>query len=330
MTPRPPHGGAARCTVVRWARQPRPWPPGCWGSSSSRCCLSCVIWVLLHLDRIGEWIVGAAAPLPGAAAGPGGASRSRRSSSSPPTCAGSSAAVRDLPRGMSRARQRGMLMAYDDVLVATALALDVPQALDTLPPGLDRDLERVRVEGALEAAGLRLRPAAAAGHALKQRLFAAVVPPDPALDHLGGALARAAGPAGRAALGRPGRAARHARLLRRGAGRAGAGADRRARRRARRPVGAPAAGRRGHVSGAGRAAGAVGRRRRRRGGARRAGRRRRGRRPVGGRAGGPPAVPAAPHRRPLARRRRAADRASARRPRWAATPGRTSPPARWC
>ena len=68
------------------------------------------------------------------------------------------AAVRDLPRGTSRARQRGLLMAYDDVLTAAALALDVPHVLDTAPPGLDRDLERVRVEGALEAAGLRLDP----------------------------------------------------------------------------------------------------------------------------------------------------------------------------
>lgn len=68
------------------------------------------------------------------------------------------AAVRDLPRGTSRARQLGMLMAYDDVLIATALALDVPHALGELPAGFDRDLERVRLEGALEAAGLRFSP----------------------------------------------------------------------------------------------------------------------------------------------------------------------------
>ena len=67
-------------------------------------------------------------------------------------------AVRDLPRGTSRARQRGLQMAYDDVLVAAARALAVPHALDTLPPGLDLELERIRVEGALEAAGLRFSP----------------------------------------------------------------------------------------------------------------------------------------------------------------------------
>lgn len=68
------------------------------------------------------------------------------------------AAVRDLPRGTSRARQVGLLMAYDDVLTAACRALDVRHSLATLSSGLDRDLERLRVEGALEAAGLRFCP----------------------------------------------------------------------------------------------------------------------------------------------------------------------------
>jgi hypothetical protein len=117
-----------------------------------------IIWVLLHLARIGSWVVALL----------------RRCKVLPPArdyeiprppveqlaadLRRLAAAVRHLPRGTSRARQRGLLMAYDDVLIATARALDVPQALDTLPPGLDRDLERVRVEGALEAAGLRFSP----------------------------------------------------------------------------------------------------------------------------------------------------------------------------
>lgn len=69
------------------------------------------------------------------------------------------AAVRELPRGTSRARQQGMLRAYDEVLVSGCAALDVPQVLGTLPPGLDRDLERLRVEAALRAAGLAIDPA---------------------------------------------------------------------------------------------------------------------------------------------------------------------------
>jgi hypothetical protein len=115
------------------------------------------VWLLLHLDRLGDWTVELlrrcrllppprtdipAPPLEQIAAD------LRRLAVS----------VRDLPRGTSRARQRGVLMAYDDVLVAATRALGVPQALDTLPPGFDRDIERARVEGALEAAGLRFSP----------------------------------------------------------------------------------------------------------------------------------------------------------------------------
>jgi hypothetical protein len=116
-----------------------------------------VVWVLLHAGRIAGWV----------------ATLLRRCKVLPPVpveiprppveqlaadLRRLGAAARDLPRGTSRARQRGLQMAYDDVLVAAALALDVPHSLDTLPPGLDRDLERVRVAGALEAAGLRLSP----------------------------------------------------------------------------------------------------------------------------------------------------------------------------
>lgn len=70
-----------------------------------------------------------------------------------------SGAARDLPRGISRARQQGLLRAYDEVLALGCRALDVPHALADLPPGLDRDLERLRVEEALRSAGLALDPA---------------------------------------------------------------------------------------------------------------------------------------------------------------------------
>jgi hypothetical protein len=69
-----------------------------------------------------------------------------------------STALRDVPAEASRARKHGLLLAYDDVLGKAALALDVPQALDELPLGMDRDLERMRVESDLRDAGLRFSP----------------------------------------------------------------------------------------------------------------------------------------------------------------------------
>jgi hypothetical protein len=69
-----------------------------------------------------------------------------------------STAMRDVPPEASRARKRGLVLAYDDVLGKAALALDVPQALAGLPLGMDRDLERMRVENDLRDAGLRFGP----------------------------------------------------------------------------------------------------------------------------------------------------------------------------
>jgi len=69
-----------------------------------------------------------------------------------------STSMRDVPPEASRARKRGLLLAYDDVLARAALALDVPEALAELPLGLDRDLERMRVESTLRDAGLRFGP----------------------------------------------------------------------------------------------------------------------------------------------------------------------------
>jgi hypothetical protein len=56
------------------------------------------------------------------------------------------AKLRDLPRADAR---------YDDALVAACLCLGVTHHLDELT-GLDREIERLRVEGALIAAGLTL------------------------------------------------------------------------------------------------------------------------------------------------------------------------------
>lgn len=61
-----------------------------------------------------------------------------------------------------RARRLGVVMAYDDALAAACKQLDVRQNLTDLPLGMDRDVERIRVESQLEYAGLRLRPPRAA------------------------------------------------------------------------------------------------------------------------------------------------------------------------
>jgi hypothetical protein len=69
-----------------------------------------------------------------------------------------STGLRDVPPEASRARKHGLLLAYDDVLGKAALALDVPHALAELPLGMDRDLERLRVESDLRDAGLQFGP----------------------------------------------------------------------------------------------------------------------------------------------------------------------------
>ena len=52
------------------------------------------------------------------------------------------------------ARQRGIVAAYDNVLTDTARTLSVPTNLTELPEGIDREAERLRLEHALEVAGL--------------------------------------------------------------------------------------------------------------------------------------------------------------------------------
>lgn len=59
-----------------------------------------------------------------------------------------------VPAGAPMARRRALAAAFDDVLVEAALLLDVPHELSSLPPGSARDLERLRLRAALQAAGL--------------------------------------------------------------------------------------------------------------------------------------------------------------------------------
>jgi hypothetical protein len=60
------------------------------------------------------------------------------------------------PPGMSFAKLEGARRAYDQVLAEACAALEVEHLLGVLPPGDELDLERVRVEGLLWAAGLRI------------------------------------------------------------------------------------------------------------------------------------------------------------------------------
>ena len=55
--------------------------------------------------------------------------------------------------GVAVARQRGIDAAYDEALVHTARALEVPTSLADLPEGYDRAAERLCLEHALEQAG---------------------------------------------------------------------------------------------------------------------------------------------------------------------------------
>ena len=58
-----------------------------------------------------------------------------------------------VPSGTPVARRRGLLAAYDDVLVEAAELLQVPHQLTTVPES-GREMERLRLLASLEAAGL--------------------------------------------------------------------------------------------------------------------------------------------------------------------------------
>jgi hypothetical protein len=65
-----------------------------------------------------------------------------------------------VPRGASFARFEARRQAYDLVLVEACAALEIDHLIGVLPAGPDLDEERLRVEGALGLAGLRLGDAA--------------------------------------------------------------------------------------------------------------------------------------------------------------------------
>ncbi|MQA08588.1 MAG: hypothetical protein GEU98_08545 [Pseudonocardiaceae bacterium] len=53
-------------------------------------------------------------------------------------------------------RRVGARQAYDALLVQACAAVDVEHHLDTLPEGIDREMERLRVEESLRSAGLAI------------------------------------------------------------------------------------------------------------------------------------------------------------------------------
>jgi hypothetical protein len=61
------------------------------------------------------------------------------------------------PPDMSMAKYRGAVAAYDDALLDACRALDLATELSTLPDGVERESERLRVEFELERAGINLR-----------------------------------------------------------------------------------------------------------------------------------------------------------------------------
>lgn len=63
-----------------------------------------------------------------------------------------------VPSGTTQVRRRGLQLAYDAVLMSACAALEVEHRLLDSPLGWTRDLERLRVESALESCGVRIHP----------------------------------------------------------------------------------------------------------------------------------------------------------------------------
>ncbi|NEK85398.1 hypothetical protein GCU60_17770 [Blastococcus saxobsidens] len=61
-----------------------------------------------------------------------------------------------VPAGAPMARRRGLLAAYDDVLLEAAGMLGVPTSLTSCPEGRAREVERLRLVAELRGAGLRV------------------------------------------------------------------------------------------------------------------------------------------------------------------------------
>jgi len=58
--------------------------------------------------------------------------------------------------GTPALRRLAARQAYDDLLRQACRALDIEHRLDEVPEGIDKDIERLRVEESLRRAGLRI------------------------------------------------------------------------------------------------------------------------------------------------------------------------------
>ncbi|CCH30312.1 hypothetical protein ABZ816_17480 [Actinosynnema sp. NPDC047251] len=64
------------------------------------------------------------------------------------------AALARVEPGTPQARRAGARQAYDALLAQACAALDVTHRLDVVPEGVDREIERLRVEESLRQAGV--------------------------------------------------------------------------------------------------------------------------------------------------------------------------------
>lgn len=58
--------------------------------------------------------------------------------------------------GTPAARRDGTRQAYDALLIQACAAVEVQHELDTVPEGIDREVERLRIEESLRTAGLAI------------------------------------------------------------------------------------------------------------------------------------------------------------------------------
>jgi hypothetical protein len=64
--------------------------------------------------------------------------------------------IAEFPPGTPNVRRRATRAAYDTLLTQACAAVEVPHRLAALPDGMDRDVERLRIEDALRTAGVRV------------------------------------------------------------------------------------------------------------------------------------------------------------------------------
>ena len=62
----------------------------------------------------------------------------------------------EYPPGTPALKRHATRQAYDDLLMQACIAVEVSHRLDTLAEGMDREVERLRVEEALRDAGIRV------------------------------------------------------------------------------------------------------------------------------------------------------------------------------